>query len=124
MAHLSLVERKENSRVLLPASRCGWWRPVLGVPRRRSAGNCPVTVTGSVVGLITLIGQRYPEPDVPKPSKLAEHRGLGGVVEEKLEEWWSSAVDKPHASSISPASVSGVAGLKSDSTWSKGRHPY
>ncbi len=50
--HLSLVERKENSRVLLRVSRCGWWRPVLGMPRRRSAGNWPIRVAGSVIGLI------------------------------------------------------------------------
>jgi len=35
-----------------------------------------------------------------------------------------AAMDKPNAFSISPASVSGVAGLEKDSTWSKGRHPY
>ena len=77
--HLSLVERKENSRVLLRVSRCGWWRPVLGVPRRRSAGNWPVRVAGSVIGLIAYRAA-YSEPDVAKPSKLAEHRGWVGLL--------------------------------------------
>ncbi len=87
--HLSLVEREEISRGVAGVTRCGWWRPVLGVLCRRSAGNWPVTVAGSGIGLITRIGQRYADPDVLKPSKLAEHRELRGVVEEKLAEWWS-----------------------------------
>jgi len=78
--HLSLVEREEISRVSLRVSRCGWWRPVSGVTRRRSDGNWPVTVTGSVVGLITLIGQRYPELDVPNHRNSLNIGGWVGLL--------------------------------------------
>ena len=66
-------------------TRCGWWRPVWGVPRRRSVGNWPVTVAVIGIGLITLIGQRYTEPDVPN------HRNslnIGSCVP-LFAEWWS-----------------------------------
>ena len=55
---------------------------------------CPSTISrelarnGNRLGYrLSLIGQPYSEPDVAKPSKFAEHRGLDGIVEEKLEEW-------------------------------------
>ena len=38
-------------------TRCGWWRLVWGVLCRRSAGNWPVTVAGSGIGLIVPIWQ-------------------------------------------------------------------
>jgi len=78
--HLSLVEREEISRVSARVVLLRMVATRLGRGRRRSPGNWPVRVTGSVVGLITLIGQRYPEPDVAKPSKLAEHRGWVGLL--------------------------------------------
>ena len=65
LRHLSLVEREEILGVSLRVTRWGWWRPVWGVLCRRSVGNWPVTVAGSGIGLITLIGQRYAELDVP-----------------------------------------------------------
>jgi len=43
--------------VSLRVTRCGWWRLVWGVRRRRSAGNWPVTVAGSGIGLIVPIWQ-------------------------------------------------------------------
>ena len=73
----------------LRVTRCGWWRPVWGVLCRRSAGSWPVTVAGSGIGLITRIGQRSGEPDVPNHRNSLNIGSCGGVVEEKLAEWWS-----------------------------------
>ncbi len=92
---------------------------------------CPSTIsrelarTGGRLGYrgLSPIGQRYSEPDAPKHRNSLNIGGLDGIVEEKLEEWWSSAVNKPHAFSINPASVSGVAGLERDSTRSKVKKP-
>ena len=65
LRHLSLVEREEISRGVAAGDSLRMVATRLGRARRRSVGNWPVTVAGSGIGFITLIGQRSAEPDVP-----------------------------------------------------------
>ena len=87
--HLSLLEREEISRGV-----------AAGVSLRMVAarlGRAPSTITRELARNGARSGYRAHRADRaalrrgrrPKPSKLAENPELRGVVEEKLEEWWS-----------------------------------
>ncbi len=76
-------------------SGCRWGDSLRMVATR--LGRAPSTISRELAGNGGRVGYRAHHADRaalrrsrrPKPSKLAEHRELRGVVEEKLAEWWS-----------------------------------
>jgi len=87
--HLSLVEREEISRSVAAGDS-------LRIVAAR-IGRAPSTISRELARNGGRVGYRAHHADRaavrrarrPKPSKLAEHPQLRGVVEEKLAEWWS-----------------------------------